>query len=97
MKYIFAVIATYAVIAEGQEWIKYQLYFFISFLVFFCRETDVKFVIKWAEIDSQKGWVFMGTKFNTQIANGSFVEGGTVSQTEWQNRNEQIMSYVKVS
>ena len=39
----------------------------------------------------------MGTKFNTQIANGSYVEEGTVSQTEWQNRNEQIMSYVKVS
>jgi len=59
MKYIFAAIATYAVIAEGQ------------------------------------GWVFMGTKFNTQIANGSYVEEGAVSQTEWQNRNEQIMSYVK--
>ena len=39
----------------------------------------------------------MGTKYNTQIANGSYVEEGTVSQTEWQNRNEQIMSYVKVS
>ena len=39
----------------------------------------------------------MGTKFNTQIANGSYVEEGAVTQTEWQNRNEQIMSYVKVS
>ena len=39
----------------------------------------------------------MGTAFNTQIANGSFVEEGTVSQAKWQNRNEQIMSYVKVS
>ena len=38
----------------------------------------------------------MGTKFNTQIANGSYVEKGTLSQTEWQNRNEQIMPYVKV-
>ena len=39
----------------------------------------------------------MGTKFNTQIANGSYVEEGAVSQTAWQNRNDQIMSYVKVS
>ena len=39
----------------------------------------------------------MGTAFNTQIANGSFVEEGTVSQAKWQNRNEKIMAYVKVS
>ena len=39
----------------------------------------------------------MGTSYNTQLENGSFVEEGTVSQAKWQNRNEQIMSYVKVS
>ena len=70
--------------------------FFLFNRILFCRETAGK-LTKSAENDSYKGWVFMGTKFNTQIANGSYVEEGAVSQTAWQNRNDQIMSYVKVS